>query len=166
MSLDERVYFERRIMDKVLYLLGLYNSVEGNDRNGRKMKEIWQWEREAGNVIFLVSVNTKQVDKVQHKCINTLSVFHKMELLNYVRGTYHLSTRFNLILGSLKEILDHNNQGLISKNRFWLIVRKLYKIWQTPSFWNRTRFWYKTGNMFDIQFNSRNSEGKWVVHSL
>ena len=46
-------------MDKVLYLLGLYNLVEGNNRNGRKMKEIWQWEREAGKVILLVSVNTE-----------------------------------------------------------------------------------------------------------
>ena len=149
-------------MDKVLYLLGLYNLVEGNNRNGRKRKEIWQWEREAGNVIFLVSekAETGRQSTAQVHSINTLSVFHKMELLNYVGGTYHLSTRFNLILGSLKEILDHNNQGLISKNRFWLIDRKLYTIWQTHSFWNRTRFWYKTGNMFDILFNSPNSERK------
>ena len=119
--------------------------------NEREKQEMWySWYRK----------KPKQVDKAQHKCINTLSVFYIMELLNYVRGTYHLSTLFNLILGSFKEILDHNNQGLISKNRFWLIVRKLYTIWQTPSFWNRTRFWYKTGNMFDILFNSRNSERK------
>lgn len=119
--------------------------------NEREKQEMWySWYRK----------KPKQVDKVQHKCINTLSVFHKMELLNYERGTYHLSTRFNLILGSFIEILDHKNQGLISKNRFWLIVRKLYTIWQTLSFWNRTRFWYKTGNMFDILFNSPNSERK------
>ena len=69
-------------------------------------------------LLVLVNAETGRQSTAQAHSINTLSVFYIMELLNYVRGTYHLSTRFNLILGSFKEILDQKTKALYQRIDF------------------------------------------------